>query len=31
MEETIPACKIHSVEDEAHGGPEEGGSAHLLP
>ena len=30
MEENIPACKIYSVEDEANGGPKEGGSAHLF-
>ena len=29
MEENILACKIYSVEDEANGGPKEGGSAHL--
>jgi len=31
MEENIPACKIYSMEDEAHGDPKEGGIAHLLP
>ena len=30
MEENILACKIYSVEDEANGGPKEGGSAHLF-
>ena len=30
MEENIPACKIYSVEDEANGGPKEGGSAYLF-